>query len=74
MKVDYQRSTGKRLPYEITTDRHGSYGIALSGKVMRQVATPQNFFGKGRYGSKAKEAAAVEAAKADIEALRGFEE
>jgi hypothetical protein len=68
MKTTYAKSdTGPT--YEIESDKHGSYTIKCAGKVLKRVTSLTDYQGKPRWGSKKLEDAAIEDAKAFIDAF-----
>lgn len=68
MKVEYASSDGGGPTYEIEADRHGNYSIRCGGKVVKRVSSVSTYVGKPRWGSKKMEEAAIEEAKAAIDA------
>ena len=54
--------------YEIEADRHGNYSIRRAGKVVKRVSSVSSYLDKPRWGSKKLELAAIEDAKAAIDA------
>lgn len=68
MKVEYvSKDTGGQT-YEIEADRHGNYSIRRAGKVVKRVSSVSSYLDKPRWGSKKLELAAIEDAKAAIDA------
>ena len=68
MKILYAAHDGSGPAYEIETDRHGNYTIRLDGKVVKRVTSVTTYFSKPRFGSRKLEEAAIEDAKAAIDA------
>jgi hypothetical protein len=68
MNIAYASNGGAGPTYEIEADRHGNFTIRCGGRVVRRVTSITNYFGKPRWGSKKLELAAIEDAKALIEA------
>jgi hypothetical protein len=68
MKVVYVSQQGAGPSYEIEADRHGSYTIRLDGTVVKRVTAVTHYFGKPFWGSRKLEQAAIEEAKAAIDA------
>lgn len=73
MRIAYDSNGGAGPTYEIETDRHGSYTIRRSGRVVKRVTSVTNYFGKPRWGSRRLELTAIEEAKAAIDAHHAFE-
>lgn len=71
MKIDYASRDGAGPTYEIEADRHGNYTIRAGGKVVKRVSSLTSYLGKPRWGSRKLELAAIEEAKAVIEANQG---
>lgn len=68
--IQYTRTTGQQLTYDITADKHGNYEIKLAGKVVKRLTVPSAYLDKPRWGSKKLEADALEDAKNAIEAMK----
>lgn len=68
MKVEYVSKDKGGPTYEIEADRHGNYSIRCGGKVVKRVSSVSTYLGKPRWGSKKMELAAIEDAKAAIDA------
>jgi hypothetical protein len=68
MKVVYVSQQGTGPSYEIEADRHGSYTIRRDGTVVKRVTAVTNYFGRPFWGSRKLEQAAIEEAKAVIDA------
>jgi hypothetical protein len=68
MKVEYVSKDSSGPTYEIEADRHGNYSIRCAGKVVKRVSSVSSYVGRPRWGSKKLELAAIEEAKAAIEA------
>jgi hypothetical protein len=68
MKVVYVSQNGAGPAYEIEADRHGSYTIRCGGTVVKRVTAVTHYVGKPLWGSKKLALAAIEEAKAAIEA------
>ena len=73
MKVTYVARDGAGPTYEIEADRHGSYTIRCEGRVVKRMTAITNYFGKPRWGSRRLELAAIEEAKAAIDAHHAAE-
>jgi hypothetical protein len=71
MKCEYASQGGSGPTYEIEADRHGSYTIRLGGAVVKRVTALPRYVGRPRFGSRKMELAAIEDAKAAIEAHHG---
>jgi hypothetical protein len=54
--------------YEIEADRHGSFTIRLEGRVVKRVTSVSSYVGRPRWGSRKLELAAIDEAKALIDA------
>lgn len=68
MNIAYVSNSGNGPTYEIEADRHGNYTIRHDGKVVKRVTSVTNYMDKPRWGSRKLELAAIEEAKAVIEA------
>jgi hypothetical protein len=68
MQIAYVSNGGAGPTYEIEADRHGSFTIRSGGRVVKRVTSVTRYFGKPRWGSRRLELAAIEDAKALIEA------
>lgn len=68
MNIAYVAQSGNGPTYEIEADRHGSYTIRHEGRVVKRVTSLPRYVGRPRWGSRKLELAAVEEAKAAIEA------
>jgi hypothetical protein len=68
MKITYASMDGTGPAYEIEADRHGNYTIRLDGRVVKRVTSVSNYVGRPRWGSRKLEMAAIEEAKAAIDA------
>jgi hypothetical protein len=68
MKVVYISHGGSGPEFEIEADRHGSYTIRQDGKVIKRVTSLRQYLGRPRWGTRELELAAIEEAKASIEA------
>jgi hypothetical protein len=68
MRVEYASNNGSGPVYEIEADRHGNYTIRHEGKVVKRVTSVTSYMDKPRWGSRKLELAAIEEAKAAIEA------
>ncbi|MBC5783915.1 hypothetical protein H8N03_13245 [Ramlibacter sp. USB13] len=68
MKMNYASVGGTGPSYEIEADRHGSYTIRREGRVVKRVTAVSNYIGRPRFGSRKLELAAIEEAKAAIDA------
>jgi len=68
MKTTYVSMGGDGPAYEIEADRHGNYTIRQDGRVLKRVTSVTSYVGKPRWGSRRLELAALEEAKAMIEA------
>jgi hypothetical protein len=68
MKVAYTSLGGAGPTYEIEADRHGSYTIRHDGRVVKRRTAVTHYVGKPRWGSRKLELAAIEEAKAAIDA------
>ena len=73
MKVTYVSQNGAGPSYEIDADRHGSYTIRHEGTVVKRVTAVTHYVGKPIWGSRKLELAAIEEAKAVIEAHHALE-
>lgn len=71
MHIAYVSNGGSGPTFEIEADRHGNYTIRQSGRVVKRVTSVTNYMGKPRWGSRKLEIAAIEEAKAVIEANYG---
>lgn len=69
----YAARDGAGPTYEIDTDRHGSYTIRLEGRVVKRVTALTSYLGKPRWGSRKLEQAALEEARAAIDAQHAQE-
>ena len=67
MKIEYVSSSGGSA-YEIEADRQGNYTIRCGGRVVKRVTSVTSYVGRPRWGSRKLELAAIEEAKAAIEA------
>jgi hypothetical protein len=68
MKIMYAANGGAGPTYEVESDRQGNYTIRREGKVLKRVSSVTNYVGKPRWGSKKLELAAIDDAKAVIDA------
>jgi len=68
MKIMYAANDGAGPTYEVESDRQGNYTIRREGKVLKRVSSVTNYVGKPRWGSKKLELAAIDDAKAVIDA------
>lgn len=68
MKIMYAANGGAGPTYEVEADRQGNYTIRREGKLLKRVSSVTNYLGKPRWGSKKLELAAIEDAKAVIDA------
>ena len=68
MKIMYAANGGAGPTYEVEADRQGNYTIRREGKLLKRVSSVTNYVGKPRWGSKKLELAAIEDAKAVIDA------
>jgi hypothetical protein len=68
MKVVYVSQNGFGPTYEIDADRHGSYTIRHEGVVVKRVTALTHYVGRPLWGSKRLALAAIEEAKAAIDA------
>lgn len=68
MHIAYVPSGGAGPTYEIEADRHGSFTIRCGGRIFKRVTSVTHYVGKPRWGSRKLELAAIEEAKALIEA------
>jgi hypothetical protein len=68
MNIAYVSNGGAGRAYEIEADRHGSFTIRCGGRIVKRVTSVTSYFGKPRWGSRKLELAAIEDAKALIEA------
>ncbi|HEX2547221.1 MAG TPA: hypothetical protein VHL79_20225 [Ramlibacter sp.] len=68
MKVEYTSRDGAGPKYEIEADRHGSYTIRREGRVLKRTTSLTEYVGRPRWGSRKLELAAIEDAKAAIDA------
>ena len=73
MKLTYVSQGGSGPAYEIEADRHGSYTIRREGRVVKRVTALTTYVGKPRWGSRKLETAAIEEAKAIIDAHEGLD-
>jgi hypothetical protein len=73
MKIAYDTVGGHGPTYEIEADRHGNYTIRCEGKVVKRVTSVSSYVGRPRWGSRKLELAAIEEAKAMIEAHHQWE-
>lgn len=73
MNVTYAGKDGASGPYEIDADRHGNYTIRLGGKVVKRVTSLTTYLDRPRWGSRKLELAAIEEAKAAIDAQQATE-
>lgn len=73
MKMIYVSQQGTGPSYEIEADRHGSYTIRRDGMVVKRVTAVTHYVGKPFWGSRKLEQAAIEEAKAAIEAHHAAE-
>lgn len=69
MRITYASMDGAGPAYEIEADRQGNYTIRQEGVLVKRVTSVTNYPGKPRWGSRKLELAAVEEAKAAIEAF-----
>lgn len=70
----YVSKAGTGPAYEIDADRHGSYTIRFEGRVVKRVTAVSNYVGKPWWGSRKLALAAIEEAKAAIEAHHAHEQ
>jgi hypothetical protein len=68
MQLTYLSQGGTGPIYEIESDRHGNYTIRRAGAVVKRVTSLTKYVGRPRWGSRKLEMAAIEDAKAAIEA------
>lgn len=68
MKVAYVSQEGHGPAYEIEADRQGNYTIRREGRVVKRVTSVTSYFSRPRWGSKRLQLAAIEEAKAAIDA------
>ena len=68
MKVMYSARDGTGPSYEIEADWHGNYTVRLEGRVVKRVSSVTTYFNKPLWGSRKLAQAAVEDAKAAIDA------
>jgi hypothetical protein len=68
MKVLYVSQNGAGPSYEIEADRHGSYTIRHGRTVLKRVTALNHYVGRPLWGRKKLALAAIEEAKAAIEA------
>ena len=68
MKTAYASMGGSGPTYEIEADRHGNYTIRQDGRVLKRVTSVSNYVGRPLWGSRRLQRAAIEEAKAAIEA------
>lgn len=68
MKIAYVSQEGHGPAYEIEADRHGNYTIRQEGRVVKRVTAVTSYFSRPRWGSKRLQLAAIEDAKAAIDA------
>ena len=73
MKINYASLGGHGPSYEIESDRHGSYTVRYEGRVVKRVTAVSNYVGRPRFGSRKMELAAIEEAKAAIDAHHAIE-
>jgi hypothetical protein len=73
MKIMYAANAGAGPTYELEADRQGNYSIRREGKVLKRVSSVSSYLGKPRWGSKKLELAAIEDAKAAIDAFHAQE-
>jgi hypothetical protein len=73
MKIMYAANGGAGPTYELEADRQGNYSIRREGKVLKRVSSVSSYLGKPRWGSKKLELAAIEDAKAAIDAYHAQE-
>lgn len=73
MKIAYVSMGGTGPTYEIEADRHGSYTIRRSGRVVKRVTSVSSYLGRPRWGSRRLELTAIEEAKAAIDAHHALE-
>jgi hypothetical protein len=73
MNIMYAANGGAGPTYELEADRQGNYTIRREGKVLKRVSSVTNYVGKPRWGSKKLELAAIEDAKAAIDAYHAQE-
>jgi hypothetical protein len=73
MKIMYAANGGAGPTYELESDRQGNYSIRREGKVLKRVSSVSSYLGKPRWGSKKLELAAIEDAKAAIDAFHAQE-
>lgn len=70
MRVPYTPTNGSGQSYEIESNRHGSYTVTLSGKVIKRVTALPHYLGRPRWGSKQLEMDAIQDARKAIELLK----
>lgn len=73
MKIAYASTSGHGPTYEIEADRHGNYTIRSEGKLVKRVTSVSSYVGRPRWGSRKLELAAIDEAKAMIEAHHAWE-
>jgi len=65
---------GSGPTYEIEADRHGNYTIRQEGRLLKRVTSVTTYVGRPRWGSRRLELAALEEAKATIEAHHSLQQ
>ena len=73
MKVEYVSLGGSGPAYEIEADRQGNYTIRCGGRVVKRVTSVTRYVGRPRWGSRRLEVAAIEEARAAIDAHHALE-
>ena len=69
---EYTRQAGKGLTYVIEVDQWGGYRVLLEGRVLRVVGSPMRAITPS--GSKKLREEGLQAARLDVEQLRGMPE
>lgn len=72
MKIKYASLGGTGPAYEIEADWHGNYTIRQDGIIRKRVTSVTSYPGKPLWGSRKLAEAAVEEAKATIDAYHAF--
>jgi hypothetical protein len=72
--VQYTRSRGRQLTYEISTDDRGRYTICLEGRELLRGRDPLSAHGRHKGPNKRKAAGALHEAKLAIESLSAMPE
>jgi len=74
MRTAYASMGGSGPTYEIEADRHGNYTIRQEGRLLKRVTSVTTYVGRPRWGSRRLELAALEEAKATIEAHHSLQQ